>query len=69
MLCQIPGISSTTASAIMERFKTIPSLLNEITKDENCLKDITYLNAKGDNRKINKNSIENIKKLLFNSAT
>lgn len=68
MLCQIPGISSTTASAIMKQFKTIPNLLNEISKDDTCLKDITYANSKGDTRKINKNSIENIKKFLFNSA-
>jgi len=68
MLCQIPGISSTTASAIMKQFKTIPNLLNEISKDDTCLKDITYANSKGYTRKINKNSIENIKKFLFNSA-
>ena len=65
MLCQIPGISSVTAIAIMNKFKTIPNLIKEIDTDESCLKDISYTNAKGQTRKINKTSITNIVKFLF----
>ena len=65
MLCQIPGISSVTAVAIMYRFETIPNLIQEIQQNENCLKDISYQNTKGQTRKINKTSLANIVKFLL----
>ena len=65
MLCQIPGISSVTAIAIMDKFKTIPNLINEIQQNDNCLKDISYQNSKGQTRKINKTSLVNIVKFLL----
>jgi crossover junction endonuclease MUS81 len=65
MLCQIPGISSVTAIAIMDKFKTIPNLINEIQQNDNCLKDISYQNSKGQSRKINKTSLMNIVKFLL----
>lgn len=65
MLCQIPGISSVTAIAIMDKFKTIPNLIQEIQQTENCLKDISYQNSKGQTRKINKTSLANIVKFLM----
>jgi crossover junction endonuclease MUS81 len=65
MLCQIPGISSVTAIAIMDKFKTIPNLINEIQQNDNCLKDISYQNSKGQSRKINKTSLSNIVKFLL----
>ena len=65
MLCQIPGISSVTALAIMDKFKTIPSLIQEIQQNSECLKDISYTNTKGQTRKINKTSVLNIVKYLL----
>ena len=65
MLCQIPGISSVTAIAIMDKFKTIPNLIQEIQQNETCLKDISYQNTKGQTRKINKTSLANIVKFLL----
>ena len=65
MLCQIPGISSVTALAIMDKFKTIPNLIQEVQQNEECFKDISYVNAKGQTRKINKTSIVNIVKYLL----
>ena len=65
MLCQIPGISSVTAVAIIDRFKTIPNLIQEIQQNDNCLKDISYQNTKGQTRKINKTSLANIVKFLL----
>ena len=67
MLCQIPGISAVTAIAIMSKFKTLPNLLDCLKADSNCLKDITYTNAKEQCRRINKNSSANIVKFLINN--
>ena len=60
MLCQIPGISSVTALAIIDKFKTIPDLIKQLEINNDCLKDITYTNSKGQVRKINKNCTFNI---------
>jgi|LakMenE18May11ns_1017448.scaffolds.fasta_scaffold9884456_2 ERCC4-type nuclease len=65
MLCQIPGISSVTALAVMDKFKTIPNLIKEIETNNDCLKDLSYTNAKGQVRKINKTCILNIAKFLL----
>jgi crossover junction endonuclease MUS81 len=65
MLCQIPGISSVTALAIMDKFKTLPNLIQEVQQNEDCLKDISYTNTKGQTRKINKTSVLNIVKYLL----
>jgi ERCC4-type nuclease len=65
MLCQIPGISSVTALAIMDKFKTLPDLIKQVEENNECLKDVSYTNAKGQTRKINKTSISNIAKYLL----
>ena len=65
MLCQIPGISSVTALAIMEQYKSLPNLIKELETNNDCLKDISSTNAKGQLRKINKTSIANIVKFLL----
>ena len=60
MLCQIPGVSSVTALAILEQFKTLPRLILSLHEDPNCLKDISYVSSSGQVRKINKSSISTI---------
>jgi ERCC4-type nuclease len=65
MLCQIPGISSVTALAIIDKFKTMPELIKQLEINNDCLKDVTYTNSKGQIRKINKNSTLNIVKYLL----
>jgi len=65
MLCQIPGISSVTALAIMEKYKTIPNLIKELELNNDSMKDLSYTNAKGQVRKINKTCIANIVKFLL----
>jgi ERCC4-type nuclease len=65
MLCQIPGISSVTALAVMEKYKTIPNLINELETDNDCMKDLSYTNTKGQVRKISKTCIANIVKFLL----
>jgi ERCC4-type nuclease len=66
MLCQIPGISSITAIAIMDKFKTLPNLITQIQENENCLKDISYTNSKNQVRKVNKTCLVNLVKFLVN---
>ena len=65
MLCQIPGISSVTALAVMEKYKTIPNLIKEIELNNDSMKDLSYTNSKGQVRKINKTCIANIVKFLL----
>jgi ERCC4-type nuclease len=65
MLCQIPGVSSVTAIAIMKKFNTMTDLIAEMQEDENCLDEINYTTDKGQTRKINKTAISNIKKYLI----
>ena len=64
MLSQIPGISSVTACAIMARYVSIPELINSLKDNPRVLLDITYVNGKGQTRKINKSSAETIIKFL-----
>lgn len=65
MLCQIPSISSVTAIAIMEKYGTISNLIKEIETNNDCMKDLTYTNSKGQVRKISKTCISNIVKFLL----
>jgi len=63
MICQIPGISPTVANAIMDKYKSLPELIEKINSDSFCLDDIFY-NTKNGTKKINKNVFSNIKKFL-----
>ena len=63
LLCQIPGISSVTAVAIMKQFKSFPKLLIEVEKNPDCLKNLSY-ETSGKTRKISKACIESIYKFL-----
>jgi len=66
MLCQIPGISSTTAVAIIHEFKSIYNLTKQLEeKGTECLQNITYVTTKNQTRKINKTSLANLAKFLL----
>ena len=67
MLCQIPGISSVSAIAVMAQYKTIQNLILKLKEDDACLTTVTYTNTKNQIRKINKTVISNIKKFLTNA--
>lgn len=66
LLCQIPGISSTTAKVIMNNFTNFSHLINELKLNNDCLYNLnlTY-NYNGKTRKISKTCVENIKKYLI----
>jgi ERCC4-type nuclease len=65
MLCQIPGISSVSAIAIIQKFKSLANLIKEIDSNGDCLNDVAYTNSKGQTRKINKTCAANIVKFLL----
>jgi ERCC4-type nuclease len=65
MLCQIPGISSVSAIAIIQKFKNLVNLIKELETNNDCLNDISYTNTKGQTRKINKTCATNIVKFLL----
>ena len=60
ILCQIPGISSVTAIAIMAQFKTVPNLISVLQHDPTCMQNISYTTSAGQTRKINKTCIASI---------
>jgi ERCC4-type nuclease len=64
MLCQIPGISTASAIAILGKFKTLPGLIQALKDDPNCLNDICTTDASGKSRKISKAIISSIFKFL-----
>ena len=64
MLCQIPGVSSITALAIMKQFETISNLIAYIQEDVNCLDNIYITDTNNKQRKINKTAISSIIKYL-----
>ena len=60
MLCQIPGVSSSTALAILNKFKTLPNLIKSIQEDEGCLSDVCTVDSNGKSRKVSKTVISTI---------
>jgi ERCC4-type nuclease len=64
VLCQIPGISSVTAITIMKKFTGFPHFLEQLQSNPACLEGIT-IETNGKTRKINKSSVENIKKFFL----
>jgi ERCC4-type nuclease len=64
ILCQIPGISSITAIAIMKKYGTFPKLIQELQINP-CVLDTMTIETNGKTRKMNKTILENIKKYLL----
>ena len=60
ILCQIPGISSTTAVAIMKHFTSFNHLMEELKTNPQCLENLTCESTGGKTRKINKKCLESI---------
>ena len=63
MLSCIPTVSSKISNQIMEIYKNIKSLIKELENNPNCLNNLQIQNSKG-SRKINKSTVDNIKKFL-----
>jgi ERCC4-type nuclease len=67
VLCQIPGISSATALAIMKNFSTFADFFEKVKQNPEILDGI-QIETNGKKRKISKTNIENIKKYLFSDS-
>jgi ERCC4-type nuclease len=65
MLSTIPGISSKTATVIMNEFKTIGQLIKSFEQNPHCLNKIC-IETNGKSRKITSTCIENIRRYLLN---
>jgi crossover junction endonuclease MUS81 len=59
VLCQIPGISSVTAMAIMKQYGTFSKLIDEIRNNPTSLENIVCENG-GKTRKISKTCVKNV---------
>jgi ERCC4-type nuclease len=66
ILCQIPGISSVTAIAIMKHFNHFTHFIEELAKNPACIENLST-ETNGKVRKISKKSIESIKAYLMNT--
>lgn len=64
MLCQIPGVSSSSALAILSKFTTLPNLIKCIQEDATCLNTVCTVDANGKSRKISKTTIATIVQFL-----
>jgi ERCC4-type nuclease len=64
MLCQIPGVSSASALAILSQFKTLPNLIQSLKENETCLNNVCTTDSNGKSRKISKTAIATIVKFL-----
>ena len=69
VLCQIPGISSKSALAIMSKFGTFSNLLTCLENDPDCMANIVYESGDGKHRKISKVCAQNIYKLFIQRDT
>jgi ERCC4-type nuclease len=68
ILCQIPGISSTNAMAIMKPFHNFSHFIDEIQNNPTSIENLTYENN-GKTRKVSKSIIANIRKYLVQPYT
>ena len=63
MLCQIPGVSTVTSTAIFAKFGTIKKLITSIAENPDCMNDLSYIQS-GKSRKVNSTAIKKIKDFL-----
>jgi ERCC4-type nuclease len=64
VLCQIPGISSVSAVAIMREFKSLSNLMNQMRENPHCLGNIVC-ESKGKMRKLSKTIAQNVASYLL----
>ena len=66
MLCTIPGIGNQCAYSIMNQYNgSIHDMLTHLAEDPTALDKIKIENNQGQQRKISKSSIENIKRFML----
>ena len=65
LLSQIPNVSVKTATTILNKYKTLSSLIKALETDKKCLDTISYQTKNGSTRHISKTAISNIIKYLL----
>jgi len=65
MLSQIPGVSTISANAILNKFGDIANIIYSLKTDVNGLNDVKVANKNGQLRKLNVGCIANIYKFLI----
>jgi ERCC4-type nuclease len=65
ILSQIPGISSIISIAIMKEFGSIYDLIMKLKENNKLLDNFSYINSKGQRRKISNKVINNINNFLL----
>ena len=65
VLCQIPGISSVTATAIMKHFENFSDFYGKLRENPSLLDGMCVLQGNGKERKISRTCIQNIKEYLL----
>ena len=65
VLCQVPSVSSVTASVIASSYGSLPYLLSALQEDRACLDKVTLVDKSGKSRKISKTAVANIVKYLL----
>ena len=68
MLCQLPGISSTTAMAIVAEFPTMKQLMDALVADPSCLNGIRTVSS-GKSRRMSQSSIDKVKWCLLGTVS
>jgi ERCC4-type nuclease len=63
MLCQIPGISTTTSRVLLSKFETIQQIIYELKDNDMLFEEFTYL-KENKSKKLNKNIIESLNHFL-----
>ena len=65
MLCQIPSVSHVTATILIDNYKHISSLLEEMKQNPTLLEDFEYINPKTNKpKKLNKNIVQKLNEYL-----
>ena len=69
MLAQIPGVSTTSAIAVINKSGGIDKLIEKLKLDPNYLADISIPTKTGSSRRINKTCQNNIYNFLLSDST
>ena len=65
ILSQIPGISTATSSAVINKFGSLFQLLKALEEDKHCLDKLLYKTKKGQERRISRTCVANIIQYLL----
>ena len=65
ILSQIPGISNTISSVIMDKYGSLYELLMKLHENPNLLNNETYVTSKGQTRRISHKCIQSIKDFIL----